>query len=79
MSKLSVILTGLVLGPLVGVASTGTAHAQHEVQAYLSQGGLDFIAEEAPGYVPSVVEAPTFSKPIGCMEFEQRDTSQHQY
>ncbi len=72
MSKLSFIFSTLTLAT---VALTGTAHAQHEVQAYLSQEGLDFIAEEAPGYVPSVVEAPTFAKPIGCMDFEQRDTT----
>tara|TARA_R110002096_G_scaffold16898_12_gene58092 strand:+ start:32199 stop:34367 length:2169 start_codon:yes stop_codon:yes gene_type:complete len=75
MSKLSVILSALALSLPLAAASAGTASAQHEVQAYLSQSGLDFIAEEAPGYVPSVVEAPTFAQEMGCMEFEQRDTT----
>ncbi len=72
MSKLPLFLSSLALAT---TAFVGTANAQHEVQAYLSQGGLDFIAEEAPGYVPSVLEAPTFAKALGCMDFEQRNTT----
>ncbi|MCP4446112.1 MAG: hypothetical protein GY811_12315 [Myxococcales bacterium] len=60
---------------LASVALAGTANAQHEVQAYLSQEGLDFIADEAPGYIPSVFEAPKFVQELGCMEFEQRNTT----
>jgi len=72
MSKLPLIFATI---GLASAAYAGTAHAQHEVQAYVSQEGLDFIASEAPNYLPSVLQPPTFAKPFGCMDFEQRNTT----
>jgi MYXO-CTERM domain-containing protein len=59
---------------LVTMAMSSAAFAQHDVQSYLSQKGLDFIAEEAPLYIPKVLQPPTFGKSVACVDFEQRNT-----
>lgn len=59
---------------VVTMAMSSSAYAQHDVQSFLSQKGLDFIAEEAPQYIPKVLHAPTFGKSFGCVDFQQRDT-----
>lgn len=56
------------------MAMSSAAYAQHDVQSYLSQKGLDFIAKEAPQYIPKVLQPPTFGKSLACVDFEQRDT-----
>ncbi len=72
MRKLPLLLCSAALA---SIAYSGTAEAQHEVQAYLSQEGLDFVAQETPGYLPSVLQPPTFAKEFGCMDYEQRNTT----
>ncbi len=59
---------------LVTMSMSSVASAQHDVQSYLSQKGLDFIAEEAPLYIPKVLQPPTFGQSVACVDFEQRDT-----
>jgi MYXO-CTERM domain-containing protein len=54
---------------------SSTAFAQHDVQTFVSQKGLDFIAKEAPNYVPKVLQPPTFSKSLACVDFQQRNTT----
>ncbi len=73
MIKPTTALSALALTLTSAAALSGVAHAQHEVQAYLSEGGLDFIAEQVPSYVPSTVLAPDFETKVECMVFEQRD------
>ncbi len=62
---------------LAALASSNQAHAEHDLRAFLSGDGLDFIAKEAPSYLPAVIEPPTIAKSFACMDFEQRDTTIH--
>lgn len=60
---------------LVATAFSQKAQAQHDIRAFLSEDGLDFIADEAPSFLPEVLYPPTISKSFACMDFEQRDTT----
>jgi len=50
------------------------AHAQHDVHAFLSESGVAFIENNASSFLPSVLEPQPYTKAVGCMDFEQRDT-----
>lgn len=55
-------------------ASSSTAAAQHDVRVFLAESGVDFVAEQIPSYIPSVLQPPNFTRSYACMDFEQRDT-----
>ncbi len=59
---------------LVCLAAPQSASAQHDIRAFLSSDGLDFLATEAPSFVPSVIEPLPFTSDVGCITFEQSDT-----
>lgn len=55
-------------------AAASSAHAQHDVRAFLSPSGIEFAEAQLPSYVPTHLEPPTFEKSFACMDFIQRDT-----
>jgi MYXO-CTERM domain-containing protein len=46
----------------------------HDVRAYVSQGGLDFISEQVPALVPTDLYPEDVTKNFSCMTAIQRDT-----
>lgn len=50
------------------------AQAQHDVHAFLSERGVAFIENNASTFIPSVIEPQPYTKALGCMDFEQRNT-----
>ncbi len=59
-------LTALALLPLQADA--------HDVRAYVSQDGLDFISEQVPGLIPTDLYPEDMRKDFSCMTAIQRDT-----
>lgn len=74
MNKKHLLSTSFALAAL---AYSYQAQAQHDMRAFLSGDGLDFIAKEAPSYIPDVFHPPAVQKSFACMDFEQRDTTIH--
>ncbi len=60
---------------LACLSTTTVAHAQHDIRAFLSTDGLDFMAKEAPSFLPTVFMPADFTLPAGCVTFEQNDTT----
>ncbi len=56
-------------------AAASPALAQHDVRAFLSESGVEFIENNAASFVPSVLHPQPVTKAVGCMDFIQRDTT----
>ena len=67
-----IFIASAALACLLG--SVAPAHAQHDVRAFLSESGVEFIENNASAFVPTVIEPLPYTKALGCMDFEQRDT-----
>lgn len=60
---------------LACLCATTLSHAQHDVRAYLSRDGMDFMAREAPSFLPTVFVPPDFEQAAGCVDFKQKNTT----
>lgn len=56
------------------LCTTTVSHAQHDVRAYLSRDGMDFMAED-PSFIPTVLMPGDYEAPTGCIDFKQKNNS----
>jgi hypothetical protein len=67
------IIVAAIASTAVFAAALEDAWA-HRIDAHISRSGLDFLAAQAPAFVPERLEPPEMSRRFLCVELIQRDT-----